>query len=295
MLRLNYSKKDLGYVYGVAVAMMVVASLVLSLIFGADAQGWKFWLMQALYTICIGASVFVYDAIAKIDPIAASHLKVKPRLAHLGWGIVATVCLIFAMMPVNSMFLDAIEAMGLKRPSVNLPNDLAGLLIVAALLPAFCEEVVFRGGVAYSAGKMNNKLAALALSGILFALFHANPAQTLHQFVLGVLLSLLALRSGSLWTSILVHLFNNVLVVALNYTVLGSDGFWSVCTNTGTVLGIMFAGICGFALAIFGYLKTTDSVWNAERQAEQTPTSSTFALAGAAAVCLVLWVSALFI
>lgn len=295
MLRLRYDKKDVGYTYGVAVAMMVVASLVLSLVFGSEAQGWMFWLMQALYTLCIGASVFIYDAIAKIHPIKASHLNVKPRFAHLGWGILATACLIFAMMPVNSMFLDAIEAMGLKRPSVDLPSDLAGLIIVAAVLPAFCEEVVFRGAVAYSAGNMRNKLAALALSGALFALFHANPAQTLHQFVLGALLSLLALRSGSLWTSVIVHLFNNLLVVALNYTVLGTDEFWSVRTNTGAVLCIMFAGMIAFALAVLGYLKTTKSVWTTEETQEQTPASSLVALAGAAGVCLVLWVSSLFV
>ena len=295
MLRLNYQKKDLGFAFGTAVAAMVTASLALSLIFGSAADGWRFWLMQALYTLCIGASVFIYDAIARINPVAASRLNVKPRFAHMGWGFLATVCLIFAMMPVNSMFLDAIEAVGLKRPSVDIPDDLAGLLIVAALLPAFCEELVFRGAVAQSAGAMKNKLAALAVSGGLFALFHANPAQTVHQFVLGALLTLLVLRSGSIWTSVAVHLFNNALVVALNYTPLGADEFWSVTANTGTVLGIMFAGIVGFALCVFGYLKTTESVWKPSEDEGASPTASRIVLLASVVVCVVLWVSALFL
>lgn len=277
--------------------MMTVGSLVLSFAFGSDVSGWQFWLMQALYTLAIGSSAFIYCAIAKVQPIAAIKLDVCPRFAHMGWAFAAITCLIFGMMPLNSMLMDGIEAMGLHRPSVNLPNDLAGLIVVAAVLPAFCEEVVFRGVVARSAAPMRNKAAAVALCGALFALFHANPAQTIHQFVLGCFLTLLALRSGSLWTSVIAHLFNNLLVVALNSTVLGQDEFWNVRTNTGTVLGLMFAGLVGFGLCVFGYIRTTRSQWT-EQQDDVTPsqrTNSIAALLISAAVCLVLWISALFV
>ncbi len=297
MLRLNYEKKDLGFSFGFAVAVMMVASVVLTLIFG-ETQGWKFWLMQAIYTLLVGGSAFVYAALTKTNPVTAAKLNKKPRLAHLGWGFLAIVCLIFGMMPLNTMLMEAIEAMGLKRPAVELPNDVAGLIVVATILPAFCEELVFRGTVAQSAERMSNRYAALAISGALFALFHANPAQTLHQFVLGAFLTLLVFRSGSLWTSILAHLFNNALVVALNYTVLGTEEFWNVKTNTGVVLGLMFAGLIGFGLCVFGYLKTTHSVWqkNTEKDArEEKNTISLLVLCVSAAACLVLWVAGLFV
>lgn len=299
MHRLNYEKKDLGYSFGIAVAVMVTASLALSLIFGENAVGWKFWLEQALYTLCLGGSAFLYAAFVKTNPIAASKLNVKPRLAHMGWGILAIGCLIFGMMPLNCMFLDAIEAIGLNRPKSPFDDpanaSVAGLLLVATLLPAFCEEFIFRGVVAQSAAGMKSKLATLAVSGALFSLFHANPAQTLHQFVLGAFITLLVLRSGSLWTGIAAHLFNNAFVVALNYTELGKEEFWRVSTNTGTVLPIMFAGLIGFALCVFGYLKTTRSVWTVTNDGQKTDSASVIVLVASAAVCLVLWVSALFV
>ena len=285
--------------FGVAVAMMVVASLLLSLIFGNAEDGWRFWLMQALYTVAIGSSVFVYAAVARVNPIAAGKLNVKPPLAHIGWGVLATACLIFAMMPINNMLMNGIERLGLPAQGVDIPDgaeNLAGLLIVAALLPAFCEEAVFRGGVAQAAASFKNKFAALALCGGLFAVFHANPAQTIHQFALGALLSLLALRSGSLWTSVLVHLFNNLLVVALNFTVLGQSAFWSVTSNTAVVLPIMFAGLVGFGLCVFGYIKTTRSNWKACSESDARPSgTSAMALCVSVVICLVLWFTRLFL
>lgn len=305
MLRLNYEKKDLGFSFALAVAVMTVASLVLSLVFG-NASGWKFWLMQALYTLLIGGSAFLYAVVSKTSPIAATKLNKIPRVAHIGWGCLATACLIFAMMPINSMLMDAIEATGLKRPTVSLENDLAGLIIVAGILPALCEEIVFRGTVAQSLANNRNKWATLAISGGLFAVYHANPAQTVHQFVLGGLLTLLVLRSGSLWTSVAVHMFNNLFVIALNYTPLGEDAFWSVRENTLTVLCIMFAGIIAFALCVWGYLKTTKSVWRVESQTSDGTTSdrpstaeqqktSLVVLICSVCICLVMWVTALVV
>ena len=311
MRRINYEKKDLGQSYLTAVATMVLSSLVLGLIFGVNASGWKFWLMQALYTLLIGGSAFLYAAVTKTKVFVATKLNVAPRYAHVLWGCLAVTFLIACMMPINNALLDGIEKMGLKRPSVELENNVAGLLIVACVLPAICEELVFRGTVAQSLVNRKNKLAALAISGALFSLFHANPAQTVHQFVLGAFLTLLVFRSGSLWTSVIVHLFNNTLVVVLSYTAIGSEEFWSFASNTGVVIACLCVGIVGFGLSVFGYLKTTKSVWNIsdgasaeELSSQPTNTSKEnnktnnvaafIALIVAIFVCVALWVTNLF-
>lgn len=299
MHRLNYEKKDLGPSFAIAVGVMLVGSLVLGLIFGADSTGWKFWLMQGLYTVLIGSSAFIYAVATKTKVFVATRINKAPHYAHFLWGCLAVTFLIFAMTPLNNWLMDAIVAMGLKRPSVNLDDNIVGLLIVACLLPCFTEEIVFRGTVAQSLEGNRNKLGALAISGALFALFHANPAQTVHQFVLGAFLTLLVYRSGSLWTSIIVHFFNNALVVVLSYTYVGSDEFWNVQTNAAWVLALFFAGLVGFGLCVFGYLKTTKSVWQSEKDTEQTQeangnVSNVVFLCVAVVICAILWLSSLF-
>ena len=306
MFRLNYEKKDLGSSFAVAVATMVLASLVLGLIFGVEASGWKFWLMQALYTLLIGGSAVVYGVLTKTKVVVATKLNVAPSYAHVLWGVLAVTFLIACMTPVNSALLNGIEELGLKRPSVNLEDNVIGLLAVACLLPAICEELLFRGTVAMSLEGSSNKLAALAISGALFAVYHANPAQTIHQFVLGAFLTLLVFRSGSLWTSVIVHLFNNVLVVVLSYTALGEEQFWSFSSNAAVVVICLCVGAIGFVASVFGYLKTTKSAWQGSQGAveKSTPSetkstaqfnfTSFITLAVAVAVCVVLWVASLF-
>ena len=296
MFRLNYEKKDLGPSYSIAVAVMIVMSIVLGLIFGSDASGWQFWLMQALFTLFIGGSAALYAFMTKTNLLVATKLNVKPKYAHVLWGCLAVTFLIACMTPINNVLLDGIERSGLERPSVNLESNLVGLLVVASLLPAFCEELVFRGTVAQSLVGSKSKLAALAISGGLFALYHANPAQTVHQFVLGAFLTLLVFRSGSLWTSVIAHLFNNVLVVVLSYTPLGAEEFWSFSANTGVATACLCVGIVGFAACVFGYIKTTKSVWQevSEEKASKSSVGSLVALAVAVVVSATLWFTTLF-
>lgn len=314
MLRINYEQKDLGPSYAIAVAAMIVGSLILGLIFGTSATGWQFWLMQALFTLLIGGSAVLYAFLSKTNVIVATRLNALPRYAHVLWGCGAVIFLIACMTPINNVLLDGIEALGLKRPSVELENNLAGLLVVSCLLPSICEEIVFRGTVAQSLAASSNKPATLAICGALFALFHANPAQTIHQFVLGAFLTLLVLRSGSLWTSVIVHLFNNVMVVALSYTALGAEEFWCFSQNTGVVVTLLCVGIVGFAACVFGYIKTTQSAWNSKTNTDgdmisetntqsvannslnstKTNPMSTILLTVAIVICVVLWVTTLF-
>ena len=309
MRRLSYEQRDLGYSFALVTAVMVVAALVLDLIFGESFGGWKFWLMQGLYTAIIGGSAFAYAGIAKVNVFTATKLNKAPPVSHVLWGCASVVFLVLCMSQINNLFLDLIKDMGLSRPSVSLDNNLVGLIICACILPAFSEEIVFRGTVAQSLYNGKSKILALAASGALFALFHGNPAQTLHQFVLGAFLTLLVFRSGSLWTSIIVHFFNNALVVALSYTPLDSAEFWDLKNNAEWAVPLMVAGIVGFAFCVFDYLKTTKSTWHPavedKSQDEQlsqdnkTPLvlrskkASIAMLLVAVAVCAVLWVSQL--
>ena len=304
MRRLNYESKDLGFSFALATAFMIVASLVLSAIFGVETSGWKFWLMQGLYTAVIGSSAFVYAAISKTDVFAATKLNKAPRVKHVVWGCVAVLFLVLCMSQLNALFLDCLERLGVDVPAVELEDNLAGLIICACIIPAFCEEIVFRGTVAQSLYDFN-KVAAVCIGGALFALFHANPAQTLHQFVLGAFLTLLALRSGSLWTSVIVHLFNNLFVVALSYTPLDVEDFWNLQANDMWTLPVMIVGAIGFALCVFFYVRTTDSAWKTKNTTENTDAvtegkqktkitaSSMVTLLIAVAVCAVLWISQL--
>lgn len=286
-----YNRNDLGKSFALAVGVMLLAQLVLSLVFSpfADKETtllptWAFWTMQALYTLAIGSSTFIYAALTKTNVLQATAANHAPKWAHVAWGCAACAFLIALMLPVNDFVMRLIEKMGLPKPSVDLPMQIVPMILIACVLAAFSEEWLFRGTIARAMSGNKNKLAALAVSGALFALFHVNPAQTLHQFVLGAFLTLLMFRSDSVWTSALVHLFNNVVAVILSFTVQNEAFFvqnWYIFVPIG---------LLGFIGCVWGYLATTKSSWTSDEAPVARDTLSLTCLIAAICLCAVLWV-----
>jgi sodium transport system permease protein len=88
---------------------------------------------------------------------------------------------------------------------------LAGLSLV--VLPAVCEELAFRGLILTGLRRRYRPWAAVGLSSFLFALYHMNVFQLLPTFLLGVVLALLTVRSGSVYPAMLFHFLHNGLLV----------------------------------------------------------------------------------
>lgn len=85
------------------------------------------------------------------------------------------------------------------------------LLLVAGPL---AEELVFREGILRSlVGAGVRPLTACAVSALLFALCHGNPAQALPAAVLGFVLGLLYLRTSDLRLCLPAHVANNALAL----------------------------------------------------------------------------------
>jgi hypothetical protein len=88
-------------------------------------------------------------------------------------------------------------------------------IFVMAVTPAFCEEFLFRGYVQRQLERQIGTVAALAVVGLLFGLFHFRFSQVVPLTAIGVYLAYLTWRTGSLWPAILVHLVNNSFALLL--------------------------------------------------------------------------------
>ncbi len=95
---------------------------------------------------------------------------------------------------------------------------LFGLLNIA-LIPAICEEILFRGYVLRAFEKSWGIITAIIISGIIFGLFHMQLGNLLPLATLGVLLALMTWLSGSLWPAIVAHFVNNgaAVLVGVNF------------------------------------------------------------------------------
>nr|BCX00418.1 MAG: CAAX protease family protein [Bacteroidota bacterium] len=88
------------------------------------------------------------------------------------------------------------------------------LLLVAAI-PAVCEELLFRGYLLRNLMRSWPVWVALLVSGLLFGVYHLRLTQFVPLSLLGGVLGYLVWRTGSLWTAVLVHLFNNGVMTVL--------------------------------------------------------------------------------
>lgn len=99
----------------------------------------------------------------------------------------------------------------------NFTDYLVGLLVMA-VLPAVCEEALFRGGLQNFLSRATARpwLAIIVVS-LIFSVAHFSFFGFLPRFVLGIMLGALFHFSGRLWLPVLAHFLNNALAVTILY------------------------------------------------------------------------------
>ena len=102
----------------------------------------------------------------------------------------------------------------MNSPAIFLIN-----LFLIAILPGIGEELLFRGLVQKHLGKwLNNPIAAIWISAIIFSSIHMQFEGFFPRLVLGALLGYLYYWTKNLWVPIITHAFNNGIQVALIYS-----------------------------------------------------------------------------
>lgn len=117
---------------------------------------------------------------------------------------------------VNHYFLTAV---GMPQASSGVEaKDAVGIVlsfINVALVPAVCEEFLFRGCV-LSSLLPYGKTTAIIGSAMMFALMHNNFWQFFYTFIAGIILGAVYVYTGSIWAGTFIHLFNNFSSVVLD-------------------------------------------------------------------------------
>lgn len=92
-------------------------------------------------------------------------------------------------------------------------------LLVLALVPAICEELLFRGAMQQLMVRClgGRHHWAIIITAAVFSLFHFELFAFLPRFMLGIALGYLFHYGGSLWVNATAHFANNAIVVVLYY------------------------------------------------------------------------------
>ncbi|HLR76216.1 MAG TPA: CPBP family intramembrane glutamic endopeptidase [Balneolaceae bacterium] len=130
-------------------------------------------------------------------------ISVQPFIWFLGW--------LNSLLPAPEMF----DSLQLQQMDVlqsyisNKENFVLLILFHISLIPAFCEEILFRGYVLRSFQRSWGYVTAIIISGIIFGMFHLQATHLLPLIVIGMLLGYLAWIAESIIPAIAAHFLNN--------------------------------------------------------------------------------------
>ncbi len=124
------------------------------------------------------------------------------------------------------------------------------VIITISIIPAFCEEVMFRGFIQRSFGFRFKPLMAASLTAIFFALYHFNPYGLIPLAIIGFYLGFAAYSSQSLVIPIILHFLNNFFAVML-YFIIGDDELFKSNVSDAASLN---ANILYFFVLLFSFI-----------------------------------------
>ena len=119
-------------------------------------------------------------------------------------------------------------------------------LLVVALVPAVCEEVLFRAGMQNLLHRwLKNKHVAVWLTAIVFSSFHMEVYAFMPRLLMGALLGYVYVYGGSLLCNTMVHFFNNAFVVVAYW--IGARGWADINPDEPTLMPVLLTVACTLA------------------------------------------------
>lgn len=145
----------------------------------------------------------ITDNVWKVSLLAAVlFIVAQPAILFLGW--------LNSFVPVPETMKEMQESMA-EMISMFLKSDnmlLLGILHIG-IVPAVCEEIMYRGYVMRALEKSWGITAAIIISGIIFGAYHLQISNLLPLATLGIFLAYVTYVSNSIIPAMAAHFVNN--------------------------------------------------------------------------------------
>ena len=197
--------------------------------------------------------------------------------------IVLTVIAVFALQQVLQGYMAVQDAIPLPGPlqkiveefkamfeetyrnlvTAHSPGEFIFVVLVVALTPAICEEMLFRGLVQRSFEKVTVGLQGAFAAGVIFAGFHLIPYSFIPLAALGTYFGFIVYRSQNITVAISSHFFNNFVACTALYLQLNDD-FVAVAPHRIPTPSLVFMNTAVFAVVFivstYYFIRVTEPV-----------------------------------
>lgn len=106
--------------------------------------------------------------------------------------------------------------------SINSFLDAIIVILAVSIVPAICEETMFRGFIQKSFELRYKKIMGAFITAIFFGIYHFNPYALIPLIVLGFYFGYAVIKTNSIFVSMTLHFINNFSAIIL-YLIFGDD------------------------------------------------------------------------
>lgn len=174
----------------------------------------------------------------------------SPVLMLLAVPAGVAVCIVGSLVTNYISLLFSFSGITLSQPSVASPTsgyELFIYFIRLTVVAAIIEEVCFRGIIMQPLRKYGNMFAVIA-SSFVFAMMHCNLVQAPSAFISAIGIGYFTIVTGTLWTGILIHFVNNLIVAVTQYVFSSSGEETSLkLSYIMTEIALCVGAVCLFA------------------------------------------------
>ncbi|MEG1779289.1 MAG: type II CAAX endopeptidase family protein, partial [Oscillospiraceae bacterium] len=213
------------------------------------SESWVFTIANALLSavVLILPFTFVWKTCKApfkvVFPVSSKDIKLIIPACAVGLGVSVIGGFISALLSAFFSIFGTTPIMG----DFSIPTNAAAaviFIIELVVIVPITEEFVFRG-VIMGVLRQFGDYFAIGVSALLFALLHRNMVQFPNAFIMGLILGYFVIRTGSIWTGIIIHGVNNA--VAIGITALMTIFTEHNMALSLSVYGLMLsAGLIGF-------------------------------------------------
>lgn len=214
-----------------------------------------------IQVVIILIPVLIFALVRKLDFKKVFRLN-NPGFSPMLLILAASVPAYFVAVMLNSIWLYLLQLIG-QIPTSAIPapdtiNELIISLLVFAVAPGICEEMMHRGLI-LSAYERRGSQKAIVITAIIFGLFHFDLSNLIGPIFLGILIGNYVIRTNSIFAGMFAHFLNNAIATLLQYFA-GKLPIQPESTNlesdqliTVIILGVVSAAVLAGLILLFNF------------------------------------------
>jgi sodium transport system permease protein len=200
-------------------ALLLILIRTFAMLFAARPASWDDLLRMSVIQQCamIAFPILVATLVLTRNPARTLHLRTA-RWADLAAAILLAIAIhplvlqlggwLRVQFPLNEETRTQLESV----TKMLAQSPLHWLLLALAVVPALCEETAFRGFILSGLRRMGHKWGAIVATALFFGWLHPIFHQQIVATLVGIVLGIITVQTGSLLPAILMHAAHNSLL-----------------------------------------------------------------------------------